>query len=136
MDEQTPSFYGQYDKVIAIGSLSKAYGLPGLRIGWAVGPVPILDDIWARHEYVTISATMLANKLAAIALSPQVRPRIIRRTRDYIRRGYPILEQWMNEHEKTFSLTPPKPRLLPLYVIILISIPRSSRSGCAKKKAC
>ena len=35
---QSPSFYGRYDKVIAIGSLSKAYGLPGLRIGWAVGP--------------------------------------------------------------------------------------------------
>jgi aspartate/methionine/tyrosine aminotransferase len=108
MDEQTPSFYGQYDKVIAMGSLSKAYGLPGLRIGWAVGPAPLLDDIWARHEYVTISATMLANKLAAIALSPQVRPRLIRRTRDYIRRGYPVLEQWMNSHPDTFSLTPPQ----------------------------
>jgi aspartate/methionine/tyrosine aminotransferase len=108
MDEQTPSFYGQYDKVIAMGSLSKAYGLPGLRIGWAVGPAMLLDEIWARHEYVTISATMLANKLAAIALSPQVRPRLIRRTRDYIRRGYPVLEQWMNNHPDTFSLTPPQ----------------------------
>jgi aspartate/methionine/tyrosine aminotransferase len=28
-DEQAPSFYGRYDRVIAIGSLSKAYGLPG-----------------------------------------------------------------------------------------------------------
>ena len=107
-DEQIPSFYGQYDKVIAMGSLSKAYGLPGLRIGWAVGPAMLLDEIWARHEYVTISATMLANKLAAIALSPQVRPRLIRRTRDYIRRGYPVLEQWMNNHPDTFSLTPPQ----------------------------
>lgn len=32
-DEQTPSFYGKYKKVLAVGSLSKAYGLPGLRIG-------------------------------------------------------------------------------------------------------
>jgi aspartate/methionine/tyrosine aminotransferase len=107
-DEQTPSFYGQYDKVIAMGSLSKAYGLPGLRIGWAVGPADLLNEIWARHEYVTISATMLANKLAAMALSPQVRPRMIRRTRDFIRRGYPLLEQWMNSHTETFSLTPPQ----------------------------
>jgi aspartate/methionine/tyrosine aminotransferase len=50
-DEQTPSFYGRYDKVIAVGSLSKAYGLPGLRIGWAIAPVATLDNIWARHEY-------------------------------------------------------------------------------------
>ena len=76
-DEQTPSFYGRYDKVMAMGSMSKAYGLPGLRIGWVVGPPDTLDEIWARHEYTTISATMLSNKLAALALSPEVRPRII-----------------------------------------------------------
>ena len=68
--EVSPSFYGRYDKVIAIGSMSKAYGLPGLRIGWAVAPQELLDEMWARHEYVTISATMLSNKLAAIALQP------------------------------------------------------------------
>lgn len=105
---ETPSFYGRYDKVIAIGSMSKAYGLPGLRIGWAVAPVDMIHKIWTRHEYTTISATMLSNKLAAIALSPKVRPRIIKRTRDYIRKGYPILQQWMDNHEKTFSVIPPQ----------------------------
>ena len=107
-DEQTPSFYGRYDKVVAMGSLSKAYGLPGLRIGWAVGPEDTLDDIWARHEYTTISATMLSNKLAAIALSPEVRPTLIERTRQYIRRGYPVLQEWMESHGDTFSLCPPQ----------------------------
>ena len=106
-DVQTPSFYGRYPKVIAVGSMSKAYGLPGLRIGWAVGSADTLADIWARHEYTTISATMLSNKLAALALSPEVRPRILQRTRSYIRNGYPVLQQWMDHHENTFSLTPP-----------------------------
>jgi len=107
-EQETPSFFGRYDKVVAMGSMSKAYGLPGLRIGWAVGPVDLIDEIWARHEYVTISATMLSNKLAAIALSPEVRPRIIQRARDYIRKGFPILKQWMDGHENTFTLTPPQ----------------------------
>jgi aspartate/methionine/tyrosine aminotransferase len=107
-DEQTPSFYGRYDKVVAMGSMSKAYGLPGLRIGWVVGPADTIDEIWARHEYTTISATMLSNKLAALALSADVRPRIIQRTRNYIRQGYPVLEQWMESHKDTFSLTPPQ----------------------------
>jgi aspartate/methionine/tyrosine aminotransferase len=106
-DVQTPSFNGRYPKVIAMGSMSKAYGLPGLRIGWAVGPTDTLDRIWARHEYTTISATMLSNKLAALALSPEVRPRILQRTRSYIRQGYPVLQQWIDSHENTFSLTPP-----------------------------
>jgi aspartate/methionine/tyrosine aminotransferase len=107
-EEQTPSFFGRYDKVLAMGSTSKAYGLPGLRIGWVAGPVDTLDEIWARHEYTTISASMLSNKLAAIALSPEVRPRIIERTRNYIRRGYPVLQQWMESHKETFSFVPPQ----------------------------
>ena len=105
---QTPSFWGRYDKVLAMNSLSKAYGLPGLRIGWVVGPADTVDEIWARHEYTTISATVLANKMAAIALSPQVRPRLIQRTRDYIRRGFPILDGWLESHEATFTLVPPQ----------------------------
>lgn len=107
-DTQTPSFWGRYDKVLAMSSLSKAYGLPGLRIGWVVGPTDVVDEIWARHEYTTISATMLANRLAAIALSPQVRPRLIERTRDYIRRGFPILDKWLESHEGIFTLVPPQ----------------------------
>lgn len=106
-DEENPSFYGRYDKVLAVGSMSKAYGLPGLRLGWVVGPADTIEEIWMRHEYTTISATMLSNILAAIALSPEVRPRLLGRTRDYIRRGYPILEGWMESHKNTFSLTPP-----------------------------
>ncbi len=106
-DRESPSFYGRYDKVLAIGSMSKAYGLPGLRIGWVAGPADTIDEIWARHEYTTITATMLSNKLAALALSPARRPRILERTRRYIRQGYPVLEKWMQSHGNIFSLTPP-----------------------------
>ena len=107
-DQENPSFYGRYDKVVATGSMSKAYGMPGLRLGWVVGPPDTVDDIWRRHEYTTISATMLSNKLAAYALSPEVRSRLIQRTRSYIRQGYPALENWIASHENTFTLTPPQ----------------------------
>ena len=106
-DEVSPSFYGEYDKVIAVGSMSKAYGLPGLRIGWAAGPPEIVDAMWARHEYIAISATMLSNHLAAIALEPEKREQLLARTRSFIREGYPVLEQWMNAHGSVFSLTAP-----------------------------
>lgn len=35
---ETKSFIGMYDKVVVNRGLSKAYGLPGLRLGWLVGP--------------------------------------------------------------------------------------------------
>ncbi len=106
-DRETPSFYGRYDKVVATGSMSKAYGLPGLRTGWVVGPETVVDEIWARHEYTTLSATMLSNHLAALALSPELRPWIINRTRTYIRNGFPALLNWLGKHPGLFALTPP-----------------------------
>ena len=107
-DVQTPSFWGRYDKVLATGSLSKAYALPGLRIGWVVAPADTVDELWARHEYTTIDTTMLSNKLAAVALSSEVRPRIIQRVRNYVRRGFSVLDGWLESHEGTFSLVPPQ----------------------------
>jgi aspartate/methionine/tyrosine aminotransferase len=107
-EAETPSFFGRYDKVIAIGSMSKAYGLPGLRVGWVVAPPQTIEDIWRRHEYTTITAAMLSNHLAAHALSPDVRPRLVKRARDYIRNGYPVLKSWMDQQEGLFSYTPPQ----------------------------
>jgi aspartate/methionine/tyrosine aminotransferase len=107
-DDETPSFYGRYDRVLAQGSLSKAYGLPGLRIGWSVGPARTLDDMWARHEYTTIATTALSNELAALALSEEVRPRILARTRRYIREGFPVLDEWMRGHGELFEIVPPQ----------------------------
>ena len=106
-DSQTPSFYGRYDRVIAVGSMSKAYGLPGLRLGWAVAPPDVVEELWKLHEYTTLSATALSNHLAALALSPEVRPRILERTRGYIRRGFPVLESWVEAQGGLFELTPP-----------------------------
>jgi aspartate/methionine/tyrosine aminotransferase len=107
-DEITPSLWGDYERVFAIGSLSKAYALPGLRVGWVVAPGSMADEIWARQDYVTISATMLGNKLAAYALSPEVHPRIIKRTREYVRRGYDNFANWCQEKSSMISHVPPE----------------------------
>ena len=58
--------------------------------------------------YTTITATMLSNILATHALSPEVRPRLIQRTREYIRNGFPVLEEWMEQQDGLFSCTPPQ----------------------------
>lgn len=107
-EEQTPSFWGRYDRVLALNSLSKAYGLPGLRLGWVVGAPEMLQSIWRRHEYATLACTMLSNKLAEIVLSPAVRPRIISRTRDYVRRGYSQLEAWLAGFDGLFEVVAPQ----------------------------
>lgn len=96
--QQTLSFYGDYPRVVATGSLSKAYGLPGLRIGWIVSPAELAEHMWARTDYTTISPGELTDRLACLALRPDVRPRILERTRAYLASGFEILESWLGEN--------------------------------------
>ena len=106
-NDETPSFFGRYDKVIGVNSLSKAYGLPGLRLGWIVAPEEMITKLWRRHEFTTISASMLGNRLAEVALRPDVRPKLIARTRRLIRDGFATLEQMLAVHPGVFSVVPP-----------------------------
>ena len=106
-DEITRSFWMDYEKVLAIGSLSKAYGLPGLRIGWVVTHKDVADQIWARQDYVTISTTLLGNHLAAYALSPNVRERIMKRTRQFTRQGFQNFKKQIKAFPDLFTFTAP-----------------------------
>ncbi|HEX6135272.1 MAG TPA: aminotransferase class I/II-fold pyridoxal phosphate-dependent enzyme [Longimicrobiales bacterium] len=94
---QTPSFFGTHERVIATGSLSKAYGLPGLRIGWCMTDPHTAAKLWARSDYTTISPGDLTDRLATIALDPTVRPHLLQRTRGIIRSGLDTLTDWMRQ---------------------------------------
>jgi aspartate/methionine/tyrosine aminotransferase len=107
-DTTTPTFWGRYERVLAIGSLSKSYGLPGIRLGWVVAPPEIAEAIWKRQEYITICSTVLANKLGAYALSPKVRPRLLARGRGMIRTGYANFQRWSEQHTDLISWVPPQ----------------------------
>jgi len=91
---ETSSFFGRHPRVVATGSLSKAYGLPGLRVGWATAPSELAARLWARSDYTTISPGALTDHLATLALRPDVRPRILERTRRLLHEGIEILETW------------------------------------------
>jgi aspartate/methionine/tyrosine aminotransferase len=104
----TPSFWGSYKKAIVTNGLSKAYGLPGLRVGWMVAPPDIARSAWSYKDYTTITISALSDKLAQIALSPQKRDFILERTRTIIRANFSILESWMDKQKGLFHCTPPK----------------------------
>lgn len=106
-DQVTPSFFGRYDKVVCVGSLSKAFGLPGLRTGWLVAPRTLVEDAWRRHEYATISTGAMSMYLAEIALQSPVRDSLIARGRELIHNGYSRLEQWVDASQGLLSIVPP-----------------------------
>jgi aspartate/methionine/tyrosine aminotransferase len=105
---ETPSFWGRYDRALVSCGLSKAYGLPGLRIGWVAGPSATVAELWARKDYLSIAPSALSDVLARKALRPAVRPRILARTRGIVNGNLPVVQEWMGRHGLAFRLTPPR----------------------------
>lgn len=105
--ETTPTFWGRCDRVLVTNSLSKAYGLPGVRIGWIVAPDEVVEELWARTDYTTIAPASLSDTLACVALSPEVRPRVLERTRGIIRNNLGVLAGWLDARSDLFAYAPP-----------------------------
>jgi aspartate/methionine/tyrosine aminotransferase len=105
--EETPTFWGRTDRVLVTNSLSKAYGLPGLRLGWIVGPPNLIQDLWGRTDYTTISPSTLSDHLATVALEPVTRRRILDRTRGIIRQNFQAMKDWIDSQEGLFTYRPP-----------------------------
>ena len=104
---ETPTMWGRSDRVIVTSGLSKAYGLPGLRIGWAVGPPARIESLWEYHDYTTIGPGALSDALARHALAPARRAQILARTRGILNRNYPIVATWLDAHRDLFSYAAP-----------------------------
>lgn len=104
----TPSLWGRTSKVVATASLSKAYGLPGLRVGWLVAPAGWRDEMWARKDYTTIAPSVLCDGLAAAALEPDARARILARGRAILRDRLGILVDWAAGHQDLLRFRPPQ----------------------------
>jgi aspartate/methionine/tyrosine aminotransferase len=107
-DIETASFWGTYDKVLIVNSMSKAYGLPGLRLGWLVGPEGTISNAWRRHEYASISASMLSMELADHALAEPARSKLKVRARTLIRTGFDILTEELKRHQGVFDVVAPQ----------------------------
>jgi len=104
----TPTFWGKYDRVIVTNGLSKAYGLPGLRIGWIVAPQEHIAKTWSYHDYTTIAPGTLSDALARIALSPEGQALCLERTRNICRANFPLFRSWMESQGSLFRMIEPK----------------------------
>ena len=104
---ESPSFYGVYDKTIVNAGLSKAYRLPGLRLGWTVGPEDYIQRAWAFHDYTSISIAYLSDWVASRILETKRRKQILDGTKAHLNRNMNTLVNWVDSYENKLSLSPP-----------------------------
>ncbi len=129
-----PSFWGRHERVLITSGLSKAFGLPGLRIGWVAGPAAPVSRIWSYRDYTTIAPGMLSDYLGRIAMDPNRREAIFSRTRDIIRRNLPVIEAWLRSHQGVFGYIPPEAGAIVFarYALPIGSIPLVDRLRTGK----
>jgi aspartate/methionine/tyrosine aminotransferase len=92
---RTTSFWGMSDRVIVTSGLSKAYGIPGVRIGWMVGPKKVIEESWTQHDYLTIGPNKMSDRIARVAVEEQNRERCYARTRGILVHNLPIAREWI-----------------------------------------
>ncbi len=104
---ETPTFWGRYPKLIITSGLSKAYSLPGLRVGWIAGPTDWVEHAWSYRDYTTIAVGTASDWLARLALGGK-RDQILARTREILRSNLEIVRAWVASHSGLFSLVEPR----------------------------
>ena len=112
---------------ISVGTLSKPFGLPGLRIGWIAGPADLVARCWATRDYTSLSPGKLNDVLAVLAL--RHRERISDRTQEIVRTNLETANRWFGENSEVVSWTPPRGGLLALmrYALDIPSLELANR---------
>jgi aspartate/methionine/tyrosine aminotransferase len=95
-----------YDRAVSLGSMSKTYGLPGLRLGWlATHDAQILKKCTDLKYYTTICSSAPSEFLTNLAL--RHREKLVERNRQLVLRNVQLLSEFIDRRSKLFSWTPP-----------------------------
>ncbi|CDK38406.1 aminotransferase class I/II-fold pyridoxal phosphate-dependent enzyme [Halorubrum sp. AJ67] len=83
---------------ISTTSLTKAYGLAGLRFGWIAGPEPVVERAWRWKDYTTISPSLFGQHVAKQALGRR-EDRILSENRELAAAHRDRVADWVDDHD-------------------------------------
>ena len=78
------------DSAVSVGTFSKPFGLPGLRIGWIAAPADTIAECWAMRDYISLSPGKMNDALAVLALKH--REKIRERTRGIVQQNLATMD--------------------------------------------
>jgi aspartate/methionine/tyrosine aminotransferase len=110
-DPFAPPMFDMGPRGISVGTLSKPFGLPGLRIGWIAGPPDLIQACWGLRDYISLSPGKLNDALACLGLKH--RDQIVARNRAIITANLKSAARFVADRP-FISWTPPRGGLLAL----------------------
>jgi aspartate/methionine/tyrosine aminotransferase len=111
-DPFAPPMFDRGPRGVSVGTLSKPFGLPGLRIGWIAGPPDLVRACWGLRDYISLSPGRLNDALACLGLKH--REAIVARNRRIIQANLATASRWIADRASFISWTPPRGGLLAL----------------------
>jgi aspartate/methionine/tyrosine aminotransferase len=111
-DAFAPPMFDAGPRGVSVGTLSKPFGLPGLRIGWIAGPADLVRACWGLRDYISLSPGKLNDALACLGLKH--REAIVARNRRIIQANLAAATTWIARRDAFLSWTPPRGGLLAL----------------------
>lgn len=106
-DAVPPAFCDIYERAFSVGVLSKAYGLPGLRVGWIASQERDAIGSLSRYKnYLSICCPTPSEALARIALKHG--PAVLARNREIIARNRRIAADFFARYDHVFLHNPPQ----------------------------
>ena len=95
-DEPLPPVASLGDRGISTTSLTKAWGLAGLRFGWLAGPKQVVDAAVRWKDYTTISPSIFGQHVAQQALDDE--ETILTENRELAATNRDLVREWVDTH--------------------------------------
>lgn len=95
------------EKVISVSSVSKAYGLPGVRIGWLICKDPELMEIFlAAKEQIFLCNSVIDEEIAYQAILNK--SKFLLKTREQTKINFAILKSWLGNNSHILEYVLPE----------------------------
>lgn len=101
-----PDLTSSYERSITIGTLSKAFGLPGLRVGWCIAPETILSQLVALRDRTALFLSPLVEVVATAVVQQAdaiIGPRLVQ-----AQANLRFVADWAAQNSDLVSWTPPR----------------------------
>ncbi len=121
-----PSMADVHARGISTGSMSKAFSLAGLRLGWIAGPTELIADVAHHRDYSTISVGMIDDYLATIALEHA--DVLLERSRQITRTNLALLAEWVDTEPHVSWVRP----MAGTTALLHLDVDMSSREFCVQ----
>lgn len=96
----------QYTRSITMGTLSKAFGLPGLRVGWCLASADVLARFVLLRDYTNLHLSPLIELIAQRAIEQA--PVLVGKRLQQARVNREFLAAWCEEHRDFVEWVPPR----------------------------